>query len=90
MCVKLVANDYIFGSQGVNYVDIDSFQSKGINVFFQSYEHPSYDQLHGEFEPYMSILDLIFNCGDRSREIMIGENIRSVREILQGVNNAFE
>ena len=91
MCEKLGANDYIFGSQGINYADIDSFQSKEINVFFQNYEHPSYEQLHGEFEPYMSILDLIFNCGDRSREIMIGENIRSVHEIIKlGVNHAFK
>ena len=32
--------------------------------------HPDYTQFNSpEFQPYMNILDLLFNCGDRSLEI---------------------
>jgi hypothetical protein len=29
--------------------------------YFENHKYPKYDQLHGEFDHYLSILDLIFN-----------------------------
>jgi hypothetical protein len=31
--------------------------------------------LHGDFSPYLSIVDLLFNCGDESRDILLSGNI---------------
>ncbi|MBT5399773.1 WbqC family protein [bacterium] len=42
----------------------------GINVVFQKYKHPVYTQMFGDFIPYMSIIDLIMNEGDRSLDIV--------------------
>ena len=78
MCQKIGASDYIFGSQGKNYADIDSFLSCQIKPHFQEYTHPVYPQLHGEFEPYMSIIDLLFNVGDKSMEVIMSNNIQSI------------
>lgn len=78
MCVKLKANQYIFGAQGRNYADVQSFQSQGIGVTFQDYVHPVYRQLHGEFVPYMSLLDLLFNEGPASYSIMMSGNIVAI------------
>lgn len=78
MCAKLKAKKYIFGSQGKNYADIESFKAKGISVFFQEYKHPVYDQLHREFVPFMSAIDLLFNYGQNSREIMLSGNILKI------------
>jgi len=39
---------------------------------FQDYGHPLYDQLFGEFKPYMSIIDLILNHGSKSLGILRG------------------
>ena len=75
MCDKLNADIYIFGQQGKNYADIATFKSKGINPYFQSYNHPIYKQINGEFEPYMSVLDLIFNEGKASKSIIMNSNI---------------
>jgi hypothetical protein len=33
---------------------------------------PVYPQLHGEFIPYMSALDLVLNCGGQSRAVLAG------------------
>jgi hypothetical protein len=78
MCIKLDAKKYIFGSLGKDYAEIKSFKDKGIEPFFQEYHHPVYQQLHGDFIPYMSALDLVFNEGTKSKEIMLQNNIHNI------------
>lgn len=70
MCQKTGAAHYIFGSQGRNYADIEAFGRAGILVEFQDYKHPVYRQLHGGFAPNMAIIDLLFNEGPASLEIL--------------------
>ncbi|MCP4267745.1 MAG: WbqC family protein, partial [Candidatus Brocadiaceae bacterium] len=45
----------------------------GIEIIFQDFKHPEYNQLFGNFEPYMSAIDLLFNCGDNSLKILRGQ-----------------
>lgn len=75
MCKRVGATDYIFGAQGRDYADVPAFQAQGIRVHFQEYRHPVYPQMHGEFAPYMSIVDLLFNCGSDSLGILMDDNI---------------
>lgn len=75
MCLKLGADIYIFGTLGRDYADIDTFLKAGVKPVFQSYNHPSYSQLHGDFLPHMSIIDLIFNEGPNSLDIIMSGNI---------------
>jgi hypothetical protein len=79
MCIKLGATTYVFGSQGRNYANVESFSKKGISVVFQDYIHPSYKQLYGEFIPYMSIIDLLANEGQNSLEVLLDNNIRVLK-----------
>jgi hypothetical protein len=71
MCKQLGADGYIFGALGRDYADVDAFQAAGVTASFQDYRHPSYPQLHGDFIPYLSIVDLIFNCGRNSLGILM-------------------
>lgn len=66
------ADNYLAGSGGSQYMDLDKYKKAGIEVVFQEYNHPKYSQLFGVFEPYMSVIDLIFNHGDRSLSILRG------------------
>jgi hypothetical protein len=75
MCKKLGANLYIFGALGKDYAKEDEFNQESIRIYFQDYKHPTYSQLYSEFSPYMSIIDLLFNCGSRSLEILMEGNI---------------
>jgi hypothetical protein len=68
----LGADNYLAGSGGSQYMDLDKYKKAGIEVLFQEYNHPVYGQLFGAFEPYMSVIDLIFNYGDRSLSILRG------------------
>ncbi|MCX5796583.1 MAG: WbqC family protein [Elusimicrobia bacterium] len=75
MCRKMHADLYIFGILGKDYAKEDEFSPAGIKIYFQDYKHPVYPQLHGDFVPYMSIIDLLFNCGDSSFDILMSGNI---------------
>lgn len=78
MCVKLGASTYIFGGEGKNYADINSFKMANINVIFQDYKHPIYKQNgnSGSFISNLSVLDLIMNYDDINvREIIQKNNI---------------
>jgi hypothetical protein len=75
MCEQLHADAYIFGELGRNYANVEAFQTAGVQVIFQEYKHPVYAQQHGEFTSHLSVLDLLFNHGPRSREILMGGNI---------------
>ena len=78
MCVKLNADKYIFGEQGENYADEESFNKAGVDIYFQKYNHPVYTQKGGKFLPYMSIIDLLFNEGEKSYDVLMSDNINIV------------
>ena len=65
---------YLSGKDGAKYLDLTKFEEKKIDIIFQEYKHPIYSQLYGEFEPFLSVLDLLFNCGPESLSILRGEN----------------
>jgi hypothetical protein len=75
ICKKMNADLFIFGSGGKNYADIDLFKKEKIKVYFQNYVHPIYPQLYGEFIPNLSVLDLLFNCGEKTISIIMSGNI---------------
>jgi hypothetical protein len=52
------------------FLESGPFSRAGITVEFQNYIHPNYRQLFGEFLPFMSVIDLLFNEGDQSLSII--------------------
>src|ERR1700674_102372 len=72
ICDSLGEKQYVspLGSAAYLLQEMDVLLGKGIDVVFQHYEHPQYRQLFPPFCPYASILDLIFNEGERALEIM--------------------
>lgn len=69
----LGGDTYLAGQGGKQYVDMGKYESAGIRLQFQDYHHPIYMQQFGSFEPYLSVIDLIFNCGDKSLSILRGQ-----------------
>lgn len=70
ICQALGADSYISGAGGRDYLDPDRFAEAGIGVDFQAFHCPSYPQRFGRFEPNLSVVDLLFNCGARSLEVL--------------------
>jgi len=70
ICSKLNVTTYISGIGGKNYLDKSLFKNSKINLKFENFVHPSYNQLHGTFMKNMSIIDLLFNEGSNSINII--------------------
>jgi hypothetical protein len=72
ICSYLGATEYIspIGSSVYLLQEIETLEHRSIEVFFQNYEHPHYLQMFPPFIPYASILDLMFNEGERGLEIV--------------------
>ena len=69
-CLQVGANHYLSGNAAQEYLDVELFARHGIEVEWQNYKHPTYPQQHGAFVPFLSALDLLFNCGDESAKII--------------------
>lgn len=54
---------YVTGHGASQYLDHEMFEQAGVRVEYMNYAKTPYRQLHGEFTPYVSALDLIANCG---------------------------
>jgi len=67
------ADTYLAGSGGKDYMNLERYARSGIKVMFQDYRHPVYTQRFGAFEPYLSVLDLLFNHGPESLNILRGK-----------------
>ena len=76
LCTHLGASRYISGTLGKDYLDEKSFEGAGVEVEFQSFEHPVYPQLWSDFEANLSVVDYWMNCGSElkftSKEICYG------------------
>jgi hypothetical protein len=70
ICQHLDGDAYLSGKDGAKYMDEDMFRSQKIQVVFQDFNHPEYPQCYGTFEPNMSVVDLLFNCGPDSLAII--------------------
>ena len=65
---KYISGD---GEGSRRYIDEQLFKDNNIELIWQNYKHPTYKQLYGEFIPYLSILDLLFNEGPNSKNIIL-------------------
>lgn len=62
--VRAVGGDtYLTGHGASKYLDHKEFELAGVRVEYMNYAKTPYPQLHGEFTPYVSALDLIANTG---------------------------
>ena len=50
--------------------DEDDFKKNGIKVEFQNFQHPEYNQYYKPFIPNMASVDLLFNEGKKSTQIL--------------------
>jgi len=62
---------HLYDAKGAEKIlDKSQFEKNGVEISFQNFRHPEYPQLWGEFIPYLSVVDLIFNQGEKSFSII--------------------
>ena len=68
---KIGATDYLSGVGARSYFAPEPYDSAGINVRWQDFNHPQYPQQFGGFTPFLSSIDMFFNCGiDGAKNIL--------------------
>lgn len=70
ICRELGATHYVTGQGATDYLDHAAFEAAGIAVEYMDYEKRTYPQLHGDFTPFVSALDLLANCGQAGRDVI--------------------
>ena len=70
MCRSVGAKTFVAGQFGKDYLEREKFEKHNIRLVFQSFEHPVYEQLHGDFIPNMAFIDLLFNHGPGAISIL--------------------
>lgn len=68
---KAGANRYLSGLGARNYYQAGPFGDADIEVLWQQFTHPVYPQQFGEFIPYLSSIDLFFNCGIEPSRVIL-------------------
>ncbi len=68
---RLGGTTYRTGDGARHYLDHDAFEAAGVQVEYLDYARAAYPQRHGAFDPHVSILDLVANCGRDGREVFV-------------------
>lgn len=75
ICLAVAADIYVTGHGARNYLDHDLFERSGIRVEYMKYRMLPYPQLHGDFTPYVTGLDLVANCGREGARVICSGSI---------------
>ena len=67
ICQSVGADKYLSGPLAKNYIVDEKFEKAGITLEYQNYSgYLEYPQLWGDFNHFVSIIDVIFNCGEKA------------------------
>ena len=66
LCNALGCDHLINGPKAAEYMNQALFDAAGIDVRYMTYEYPEYHQLYRPFEHGVSVLDLLFNTGEKA------------------------
>lgn len=68
---EIKATHYLSGSGAKSYFKSEPFDEANIDVIWQNYTPTVYPQLHGNYLPNLSSIDMLFNCGvEGSRKLL--------------------
>jgi WbqC-like protein family len=72
ICQQLDGTSFILGEgSSRQYIDRELFKENQILIEDKSFIHPIYPQCWGEFISHLSAIDLLFNCGEKSLEVIL-------------------
>ena len=66
------------GEGSKRYLNESNFAEAGIALEYQKFVHPVYPQLHGDFVANLSFIDLLFNCGPKSIDVLVSNGSNDI------------
>lgn len=83
ICRKVGATTYLSGISGKDYLDPGRFAEHNIKLAFQEFHHPIYRQLYEPFVPCLSSIDLLFNYGPASLDVIKGVGVETMTHVFE-------
>ena len=77
ICKKLGGDAYLSGAGGKDYMDEKLFADAKLGLVYQNFKHPEYPQVYEGFESHLSTVDMVFNCGKESMQLIGKQKINS-------------
>jgi hypothetical protein len=71
ICQKTNASAYLHGKHSRDYVDFKLLDDKNIENRIQDFNSKTYPQNSSTFMPNLSIIDILFHCGEKSKQIIL-------------------
>jgi len=71
ICRKTASDTYLHGFHSKDYVEFDLLEQEGIKNSIQDFKALEYPQSGTIFQPNLSILDLLFHCGTKTKNILL-------------------
>jgi WbqC-like protein len=69
ICRQSGATSYLSGPAAKEYLDEEAFRAAGVRVDWMEYGwYPAYEQRFGAYAHGVSVLDVIFNCGEKAAD----------------------
>ena len=72
ICRNFEADGLVAQSQTHRYLDAQTFAAAGLTLKYLQIPTFVYPQLWGDFIANLSVIDLLLNCGPKSRDIICG------------------
>jgi len=67
------ARHYISGPSARDYIESKKFEDSEITLEFMGYDYPEYPQLHPPYDPFVTILDLLFMVGEDALSYIVSQ-----------------
>ena len=79
ICKRENISNYLTGKKALSYLNVKNFQKNNINIYIISYrKQKKYKQIQKDFIEKLSIVDLLFNCGQSSSEYLQDVKIKKI------------
>ena len=83
ICRQLGADVYLSGISGREYLEVERFEKASIEVRFQEFHHPIYQQRYEPFIPCLSACDLLLNYGPNSPDVLKGVGVETMEQVVE-------
>ncbi|MGH9420824.1 MAG: WbqC family protein, partial [Thermoanaerobaculia bacterium] len=70
---EIGATHYLSGPSAIDYVELHKFAEAGIALEWMTYDYPEYTQLYPPFDPFVTVLDLLFMTGSEAPRYIWGD-----------------
>lgn len=87
LVLHLGGERYVTGMGALNYLDHEALERDGIEVCYMDYRKREYPQKFPPFTPYVTVLDLVANCG-RDGVNVIESGVSHWRQVLAAKDQA--